>query len=69
LERVAHTHAWAGLMGGRVRAWNWIGRGGQLEGGAELDGHESEKGSRRMLVIEDRLVPRRARSHMTSHYT
>jgi len=56
-------------MGGRVRAWNWIGRGGQLEGGVELDGHESEKGSRRMLAIEERLVPRRAWSHMTSHYT
>jgi hypothetical protein len=45
-------------MGMRVRAWSWIGRGGQLERGAELDGHESEKGGMQMLAIEEGLVPR-----------
>ena len=30
-------------MGGRVWAWSWIGRGGQLESGAELDMQELKK--------------------------
>jgi hypothetical protein len=48
-------------MGGR-----WIGRGGQMERGVELDGQDSEKGNRRMLAIEERLVPRMSFSFSSS---
>ena len=53
---MAHTHAWACLMGGR--AWSWIGNGNQLEREAELDVQKSENDSRRMLAIEKHLVLR-----------